>query len=487
MQFPPPAPVRCAQRVLCACLALSFGATLAQPAGRTDLHGTAQVTQQGATTTIQTFNGPQTRHSAFDWRSFDVQKGNTVNVLQPDALSTSINRVTGKDPSAIHGTLWSNGRLVLVNPAGIAVGSGAVVDTAGFTASTLFMSRDDAVAGRLRFALAGDSRKDDDDDGDKAGTLKIEGRVLARNGDVVLIGPRIETGAAAVIEASGGDVILAAGRKVEITGRGLEGIRMEVRAPDDSAVNLGTLKGDSVAIFAGQLRHSGLIQARSATVSGGRVVLQGIEQVEVNGRIEAANAERGGSVHITADELVLKKTAFIDVRHLSGGGEMLVGGGRRGGDARLQNAQEVEVEQGVQLRADATLSGAGGTVVVWSERKTDFRGEISARGSEGQPGGYVEVASRGELRFRGKVDVGSGAPDAPAPSRDRGKSFPAHMTVAMIPRSEQPIEVQLAIAEPDRDTAQALVQMAWVEPLASGQKDPYQRKVVVTALQCVTR
>ena len=49
---------------------------------------------------------------------------------------------------------------------------------------------------------------------------------------------------------------------------------------------LGTLRGDSVAIFAGQLRHRGLVQARSATASGGRVLLEAIEEAEVSGRIE---------------------------------------------------------------------------------------------------------------------------------------------------------------------------------------------------------
>ena len=32
-----------------------------------------------------------------------------------------------------------------------------------------------------------------------------------------------------------------------------------------------------------------------------------------------------------------------------------------------RKARQVEVEQGVQLRADATLAGSGGTVVVWSD------------------------------------------------------------------------------------------------------------------------
>lgn len=480
--------VRCARRALCAALAWSFGATLAQPSGLTVLHGGAVVQQSGSATTITTLNGAGTRHSALDWRSFDVGSGQSVFFSQPDALSLSINRVPGNDPSAILGSLASNGRLVLVNPAGITIGGGAVVDTAGFTASTLPMSAADAIAGRLRFDATGDK--------DRPGAVKVDGQVLARSGDVVLIGPRVETGSAALVEASGGDVVIAAGRKVELTGRGLEGIRMEVRAPDDRAVNLGTLKGDSVGIFAGQLRHSGLIQAKGATVSGGRVVLHGTDDVEVAGRIEAATPERGGSVWISGERLELKSSTTIDVSHLHGGGEILVGGGRRGQDARLQNAQRVEVDEGVQLKADATLSGNGGTVVVRSDDRLDFRGAISSRGAGGGSPGYVEVHAP-DLRYRGKVNrsadaeegtPGKGSKDGKAPTRAPGGKFTDVESLAILPVSEQPQEVQVAVREPSTETVVAIQQLAWMPAQSSGNPDAYARKVVIDAVQCtVTR
>jgi filamentous hemagglutinin family protein len=56
-----------------------------------------------------------------------VPQGGSTRFNQPDAASTSINRVLGNDPSRILGTLSSNGRLVLVNPSGITVGQGAAV------------------------------------------------------------------------------------------------------------------------------------------------------------------------------------------------------------------------------------------------------------------------------------------------------------------------------------------------------------------------
>ncbi|MEJ8839122.1 filamentous hemagglutinin N-terminal domain-containing protein [Ramlibacter sp. AN1133] len=407
-----------ARRALCAGIAASFGLTvMAEPSGLVPVHGSASIGRDGKVTTVTTVNGAGGR-SVLDWSGFGVGQGESVRFQQPDAASTSINRVLGGNPSAIAGTLWSNGRLVLVNPAGIAVGAGAVVDTAGFTASTLGISRDNAIAGRLLFGAGdlGEFRHND-------GSLQVQGdgRILASGGDVVLIGRDIATGSKALLQATGGDVVLAAGRTVEVTGRGLEGIRMQLRAPDDGAVNLGTLRGDSVAIFAGHLHHSGLVQARSAITVGGKVVLQATDKAEIEGRILATTAAKGGSVQLTADKLKLKSETVIDVSHAAGGGEILVGGGLDGRDPRIANARDVEVDKGVLLRADATLRGDGGTVVAWSNGEMDFRGRILARGAGGGAGGLVEVSARGRIRFEGGVDVnGDGAKGGPAPDNDSG-------------------------------------------------------------------
>src|SRR5687767_7606152 len=200
-------------------LVLAIGAALAagwqasgnaQPVGATVVHGQAQLTQQGSNLLVVTRNGVGTHHSAIDWRSFSVPQGSITRFEQPTVTSTSINRVTGGNPSAIFGQLSSNGRLVLVNPHGITVGAGAVVDTAGFTASTLRMSDADALAGRLVFG----------GDGLGGGALTVDGKIVARGGDVVLIAPNVQVGSQAVVKSPEGATILAAGQKVELTGRG---------------------------------------------------------------------------------------------------------------------------------------------------------------------------------------------------------------------------------------------------------------------------
>ena len=376
----------------------------AQPAGAQAIHGTAVLQQNGANLSVTTQNGAGTSHSAINWQSFNVPGGSTTHFAQPNAASTSINRVLGNNPSAIFGTLSSNGKLVLVNPSGIAVGAGAVVDTAGFTASTLRMSDADALAGRLRFGQ----------DGLGGGSLSVQGRVVARGGDVVLIAPQLDTGAQAVVQASGGDTLLVAGQKVALTGRGLEGIQLELQAPADRALNLGMLKGDSVAVFASQLRHSGLVQAQTASVQGGKVLLRGQVSADVTGRVTAQRegGVRGGAIHVTAAQTTLHSTAVLDASGPAGGGEVLVGGGWQG-KGPLANAQNTTADAGSVIRADATASGDGGTVVVWSDGTTRTAAGISARGgAQGGNGGRVETS--------GKTLVRRGMPDVSAPRGQAG-------------------------------------------------------------------
>jgi filamentous hemagglutinin family protein len=377
-----------------AAFALQPAALQAQPSGAQVVHGQASIVRNGNNVSITTQNGAGTSHSAINWQSFSVPSGSVAHFSQPTATSTSINRVTGPDPSAIFGTLSSNGRLVLVNPAGIAVGQGAVVDTGGFTASTLRMSDADALAGRMRFS------------GGAGGPLQVDGRIIARSGDVVLIAPQVQAGTSALVE-SNGSTILAAGQKVELTGRGLEGIHMEVQAGNE-AVNLGTLKGDAVGVFAHTLKHSGLVDARAATSEGGKVVLKAIGgDALVDGRVAAAGlAGKGGQVDVLGNRVALLAGAIVEVSGQAGGGQVRIGGDYQGANAAVPNAQRTYVDANARIHADAIQSGNGGRVIVWADGDTRMDGQISARGgAAGGDGGFVEVSGKQALAFGGLVDL----------------------------------------------------------------------------------
>ncbi len=367
----------------------------ANPTGGVAIVGSATMTTNGNNLTVTTQNGAG-NYSAINWQSFSIPAGSSTYFQQPSATSTSINRVVTNTPSLIFGTLGSNGNLVLINQSGVTVGAGAVVDTADFTASALRMSDADALAGRMRFG-----------DGSGGGAVSVQGSILARSGDVVLLAANIDTSKDALIQAPNGNTILAAGQQIEITGRGLEGIKLQVQAPTDSVVNLGTLKGDAVGIFASTLKHSGAIQANAVTVEGGKVVLKAVNQLEIDGTVQAqALGQKGGSIQASATNVKLDSTALLDASGNLGGGEVLVGGGFHGEDSRVANAQTTDVAAGAQLKADAVTSGDGGTVVVWSDVATRYLGSLSARGGAlGGNGGQAEVSGKQYLDFRGLADL----------------------------------------------------------------------------------
>ena len=383
-------------------VAMAWGAVVgsaqANPSGGVAVHGQATMTSTGNQLLVTTQNGAGTKHSAINWQSFSIPGGNTTYFQQPNNTSTVINRVVTNTPSAIFGTLSSNGNVVLVNQTGIAVGAGAVVDTAGFTASSLRMSDADAVAGRLRF-------------GDAAGSVagvSVQGSVLARSGDVVLLGANLETGAQALVQAPNGSTILAAGQQIEVTGRGLEGISLQVQAPTDQAVNLGTLKGDAVGIFAGTLRHSGVIDVSKMGVQGGKVVLKatGDSFVEGAGKI-LATGSNGGQVDVLGTRVAVTDQALIDVSGEQGGGVVRVGGDYQGKNAEVPNASITYFGPQAVIKADATGNGNGGKVIVWADDTTRAFGNISARGGErGGNGGLVETSGKKFLSVAGaKVDT----------------------------------------------------------------------------------
>ena len=368
--------------MLATAFALLPQAAQAQPSGAQAVAGQAALSQQGNRLLVTTQNAPGAQHSAINWQSFNVPAGSTTWFEQPSAASTSINRVVAANPSAILGTLGSNGHIVLVNPSGIAVGAGAVVDTARFTASALRMTDADALAGRLRFDRSGATGPGSGPaQGTTQGTVQVQGQVLARSGDVLLLAPDVQVQAGALVQAPNGAVLLAAGHKVEVLAPGLNGLRFEIQAPTDQAVNLGQLQGNAVGMFASTLRHSGHIEVQATTGEGGQLILQAAERADVDGTARVQRLNRlGGLFQATAQTLQVAGTARVDASGALGGGEILLGGGWQGKDARVANAQHTTVASGALLDASATERGHGGTVVAWADGHAAFQGRALARG-----------------------------------------------------------------------------------------------------------
>jgi filamentous hemagglutinin family protein len=169
-------------------------------------------------------------------------RGSTTRFVQPSGASAVLNRVTGGNPSAIHGTLSANGQVYLINPNGILVGSGGVVDTAGFLASTLDVS--DAAflrGGDLRFS--GNS---------KASVVNL-GRIGASEGDVILIARTVENHGE--IHAPNGTAALAAGSEVLVKASGEERVFI-IEAGNASEASSATQAG-LIAAAAAEIKAAG--------------------------------------------------------------------------------------------------------------------------------------------------------------------------------------------------------------------------------------
>ena len=101
----------------------------------------------GTTATItQTSN-----RGVIDWTSFDIASGHTLNFVQPDVASMTLNRVTGNNLSTIAGTINANGSIAIINPNGLFFAEGSTVNAAGILASTAELNVNDFMNGTLTF------------------------------------------------------------------------------------------------------------------------------------------------------------------------------------------------------------------------------------------------------------------------------------------------------------------------------------------------
>ncbi|MBI4195447.1 MAG: filamentous hemagglutinin N-terminal domain-containing protein [Betaproteobacteria bacterium] len=411
--------------ILAASISLLFSdpTAWANPTGPQVVNGTVGFQRPNAGT-LNVSNSPG---AIINWQGFSIGASEVTRFIQQSSSSAVLNRVVGADISQLHGQLLSNGRVFLINPAGIIVGPGAVIDTAGFVASTLNMMDADFLAGKLKFQ--GDAN---------SGSIVNQGWIrTSYGGQVILVAPNIEN--SGLIHTPGGELLLAAGQKLAITSLDLDGVQFEVQAPTDSVLNVGKLLADggAVGVFAGTLRHSGEIRANALVYDeAGRVILKAQNEIQIaSGSSSAADGKSGGSVtvqssdgltrvagnisaqgtagqggniRILGDRVAIVENATLNVSGTSGGGSILVGGDFQGANPAIQNSVNTFVGAGATLRADATESGDGGRIIVWSDDKTQFYGDLSAQGGpQGGDGGFAEVSGKQNLIFAGGADLGA--------------------------------------------------------------------------------
>ena len=166
--------------------------------GETIVRGDVTFIRDGNQTIIRASDG-----SIIDCVSFDVLPWETVQFIQPGALSRVLNRITGPDPTVVQGQLLANGQVYIVNPAGVYFTGTAVVDVGGLYAAAGHISNEDFINGVDRFT-------------NLTGAVVNEG--IIRGGDVHLLGNRVAN--YGTITSDHGIITMLAGNDVYIRRHG---------------------------------------------------------------------------------------------------------------------------------------------------------------------------------------------------------------------------------------------------------------------------
>src|SRR5262249_3567818 len=231
-------------------------------------------------------------NSIINWQSFSIGVNEITRFVQQSASSAVLNRVATGNPSAILGALQSNGRVFLINPGGILFGAGSQVDVAGLVPSTLNLSDADFLGGRLRFAET-----------PGAGAVVNQGAITGAGGGIYLVGAGVTNGG--VISNPQGEIVLAAGKSVELVNPATPSLRVEINAPDNEALNLGRIIASSgrVGIYAGLIGNSGALNGdRAVAGPAGEILLK----ARTNIAIEAGSlSASGGTVKLEANAVTV--------------------------------------------------------------------------------------------------------------------------------------------------------------------------------------
>ncbi len=358
------------------------------PQGGKVAAGTASISQSGNNLHIN----QSSNRAVLDWNSFNVGAKAQVNFAQPSASAVTLNRVLDTQASQIMGRITANGQVFLSNPNGVLFGPTAQVDVGGLLVTTHGIGKDDFMAGKSSFEGTG-----------TAGSVVNQGQLQASlGGYIAMLAPQVRN--EGVIVAKEGTVALASGDKItlQFAGQSLTAVQVD-RAVMDALVDnqhLVRAEGGYVvmtarsanALLQNVVKNTGSVQAPSLVNRQGRIVLEGgsLGRVEVAGSLSATgdSGQSGGSVVVMGDQVQLSSGARIDASGDTGGGQVLIGGGWSAAVGPVGKTSQLNVGEGVSIKAAATGTGNGGYVETSAQKvqiAASTRVDTSARnGKAGQ-------------------------------------------------------------------------------------------------------
>lgn len=247
------------------------------------------------------------------WDSFNIGENAKVKFDQPSVTAVAVNMIDDQSPSAILGSLESNGQLYLLNPNGILFGENAQVDTRGLIAAAMelegydidhtFASEADKQAFLDNSLLEGikDGKaflvnaKDLVDGTQDLPRIVIKEGASLSSGEapMLLAGPQVIN--EGTLQSDQGQVVLAGTRKelylaVSDNDADLRGFLVEVNSGDDtergSVVNAGSIISNlgNVTLVASDILQAGSITATTSVDTNGSIRIIARDQAQVFNR-----------------------------------------------------------------------------------------------------------------------------------------------------------------------------------------------------------
>ncbi len=271
---------------------LAAGSAHALPQGGQVVGGSSSI---GSPASGQMVISQSSQKSIINWQSYGIAAGEKVQYIQPSSSAISLNRVTGVDPTVIHGQLSANGNVWVINPNGLLIGSGARIDVGGFLGSTLNIGNEDFMNGNYRFRA----------DRATPGSISNLGDITTTDGGyVMLIAPTVSN--EGDITTNLGKSYLVSGNEVTLNfaGNDLIGFTVDkgvVNGETAGISNSGRISanGGEVILSAKSasnmlksvVNNSGVIEARTVENRSGRIFLLGDMDsgtVNVGGTLDAS-------------------------------------------------------------------------------------------------------------------------------------------------------------------------------------------------------
>lgn len=320
------------------CMLFSPLTSIAAPVGGQVNSGDASINQSGLITTIN----QTSQHANINWNSFNVGENETVNFVQPNSNSSTLNQIHDANPSSILGAINANGRVFLSNSNGFIFGANSAVNVGSLFATTSQI--DNLSDSNLELSVGGQ------------GSIINQGNINTESGGyIAFFAPSIEN--TGTLNSPEGNITLSNANS---------GV---LYLPDSAGIGFTIDSLDSLNPIG--IENTGTIKA-----SGGQVLLS-------------------SAAIDTALRSAINNQGIIDVSAIH----------QDGGDIRIL-APAGSIDQAGILNADSVLRGDGGNIIIIAEKDMIHSGSSSARGGdESGDGGFVETSGFRDLNLNSLVDT----------------------------------------------------------------------------------